>query len=431
MKNIKLLGVLSINVFLLPAFVSPQQNSPHAEGGYAPQQKKFALVIGNGLYTGSLGRLANPQNDADDIAAVLSHLGFSVDKILNGTLHEMEQAVLRLRERLRADTNSYGFFFYAGHGVQSSGENFLIPVDADIPGENYLRNRAVSVQAVLDDLNDAHNSLNVVVLDACRDNPYRWSRGGSRGLAMVNRQPTDSIIVYATSAGQQAADGEGRNGLFTSQLLPNLATPGIDVKEVFNRTGQDVARTSGNRQIPAIYSQFFGTAYFGEASNNLEANPAGRPQIIIGGGAREESPGSPRYRTLGVSAGSSFAAPWMIGTLRGTIAPLDNWFVELGFDYGMVSRESGVNSYSCLYPYAHMGYFWPFSGKGGMYAGIGGGVWMVSYKFSDGEYSENFFLAALTAGINLFDMIDISYTCRTNFTNVSHKVSVGYTYRFW
>ena len=243
---------LFIFLILFPALLFAQANAGTPEKN-APL--KYALVIGNSNYAG-LSPLANPVNDANDIAAVLQHLGFTVDKVLNGSMIQMEDAVLRLKDRLIAADNAYGFFFYAGHGVQSGPDNYLIPVDANIPNENYLRTRAVSVQTVLDDLNDARNSLNVVVLDACRDNPFGWSRSGTRGLAIVNRQPADSIIVYATSAGQRASDGEGRNGLFTSQLINNLATPGIEVKEVFNRTGEDVARASNNQQIPASTASF-------------------------------------------------------------------------------------------------------------------------------------------------------------------------------
>ena len=242
-------------LFMLVSGVLSAQN--------ARQPPKYALVIGNGNYTG-LSRLSNPVNDANDVSAALQELGFTVDKLLNGGLEQMETAVTRLRDRLKTSTDSYGFFFYAGHGVQSNGENFLIPVDASIPTESYLRSRALSVQVILDDLNDAGNSLNVVVLDACRDNPFGWGRSGTRGLAIVGRQPADSIIVYATSAGQQASDGEGRNGLFTGQLLNNLKTPGLEVKEIFNRTGAGVAEASSRRQIPAVYNQFFGTAYLGE-----------------------------------------------------------------------------------------------------------------------------------------------------------------------
>ena len=144
------------------AQASNLQNAPSPKK--FAQNAKFALVIGNSNYTG-LSPLANPANDAADIAAALEYLGFTVDKVINGNQEQIENAVSRLSERLSADRNSYGFFFYAGHGVQFNGENFLIPVNANILNENHLRNRAVSVQTLLDDLNDAGNSLNVVVLD--------------------------------------------------------------------------------------------------------------------------------------------------------------------------------------------------------------------------------------------------------------------------
>jgi hypothetical protein len=190
---------------------------------------------------------------------------------------------MRLKNRLSVSKNSYGFLFYAGHGVQSGGVNYLIPVGASIPSENSLRDRAVSVQCALNELNDAGNELNVVVLDACRDNPFGWARGGSRGLTVIANQPADSIIVYATSAGSTAADGSGRNGLFTSHLLNNLKTPGLEIKEVFNRTGADVALASERRQIPSVYNQFFGNAYFlpipSPDINVVQAPPPSSPDI--------------------------------------------------------------------------------------------------------------------------------------------------------
>jgi len=401
-----------------------QQNSGKKEPDV---RRKFALVIGNGNYSG-LTPLANPVNDANDIAAVLEHLGFTVDKILNGNRVQMENACLRLKDRLGAAENAYGFFFYAGHGVQSGGENFLIPVDANIPNENYLRDRAVSVQALLDDLNDSRNGLNVVVLDACRDNPFGWSRSGTRGLSIVSRQPADSIIVYATSAGARASDGVGRNGLFTGRLLNHLATPGIEVKEVFNRTGNDVAKASGNQQIPAIYSQFFGTAFLGERPDDWKDISGPGTTVIIG---RKKEIIPEKFWSVGASVGSSFIAPFVVGTVHGTIAPLRYSFLELGFDFGLVSGAADAQYYS-LYPYGHFAFFYPvINNKFGVYAGLGGGLLMVSYTFEkESGYSENFPAASVIAGMNLFNMIDISYTARTNFKALMHKASVGYTYRF-
>jgi hypothetical protein len=212
------------------------------------------------------------------MAAALADLGFNVDKVLDGDQDRMENAVMRLKNRLSVSKNSYGFLFYAGHGVQSNGVNYLIPIGANIPSENFLRARAVSVQTVLDELNDASNELNVVVLDACRDNPFAWGRTGNRGLTVIANQPADSIVVYATSAGSIAQDGTGRNGLFTSRLLNNLKTPGLEVKEIFNRTGQDVIIASDRKQIPAVYSQFFGSAYF---SRPVVAQIPAPPPVIV------------------------------------------------------------------------------------------------------------------------------------------------------
>ena len=416
-----------LGLILLPVFLFAQQ-AANSQLGNNPQ--KYALVIGNGAYAG-LTRLANPVNDADDVAAALESLGFTVEKVLNGTLEQMEAASLRLKDRLSVAGNAYGFFFYAGHGVQSGGENYLIPVDADIPTENYLRSRALSVQALLDDLNDARNGLNVVVLDACRDSPFGWSRSSAgRGLAIITRQPADSIIVYSTSAGKQASDGTGRNGLFTSQLLPNLLTPGIEVNDVFKRTGADVSDVSHREQVPAVYNQFFGTAYLGAPPDGQTGNSIiSKPQITIGGTKPESDPA--KFWSVGASVGSSFAAPWVIGTAHGTIAPFRNLFLELGFDTGFVSGMSNTGYYS-LYPYAHVAYFWPLIANTiGLYAGLGGGFLMVSYDLTDdGKYTGNFMLGAVTAGVNFLDMIDVSYTLRTNFSARSHKVSVGYTYRF-
>jgi len=268
----KLLLVLFLIAFVAGLSFAQQNVS-------APQ--KFALVIGNGNYT-NIAKLNNPVNDANDVAAALQGLGFTVDKVLDANLEQMENAVMRLKNRLSASQSTYGFLFYAGHGVQSNGENYLIPVGANIPSENSLRERSVSVQWTLAELNDAKNALNVVVLDACRDNPFSWKRSSTRGLSMVANQPADSIIVYATSAGTAASDGTGRNGLFTTHLLNNLKTPGLEVKEIFNRTGADVARASNRAQIPAIYSQFFDTAYFGQRpATNTPVQPVPTPQLAL------------------------------------------------------------------------------------------------------------------------------------------------------
>ena len=418
-------------LLILPALLFAQQQPLPADDN--PQ--KIALVIGNSAYTG-LTPLANPVNDADDMAAALELIGFTVEKIQNGSLEQMEDAVIRLKNKLGTARNSYGFLFYAGHGIQSGGENYLIPVDANIPSESFLRNRSVALQSMLDELNDAANVLNVVVLDACRDNPFGWGRsGGSRGLAVVNHQPVGSIIVYATSASQQASDGRGRNGLFTSQLLPNLLTPGLEVGEVFRRTGADVSQASGLSQVPAIYNQFFGTAYLGSPPADYDPTAAyvpgsARPAPLPSPASATKSPSGnfARLWTVGASVGTALADPRLVATVRGTIAPVSHLFIEPGLDIGLISgdREAG---YFHIYPYVHAAFYYPF-GRSGVYACAGGGYLIGRYNFPEGKEPVNTFIIDAAVGGNILSIIDVSYTFKTNFKNIGHKVSLGYTYRF-
>jgi len=411
---------------------------------------KYALVIGNANYTG-ISKLTNPVNDANDMAAALQSLGFTVDKILNGSLEQMESSIERLKNRLSVDKNAYGFFFYAGHGVQAgNGGNFLIPVDANITSETQLRVRAVSVQTMLDDLNTAGNSLNVIILDACRDNPFGWSRSTSRGLSIVSNQPADSIIVYATSAGSVASDGSGRNGLFTSHLLNHMKTPEVEVTEVFRRTMGDVARASNNQQRPAVYNQFYGTAFLGGA-------PAGQPEqysaaqpapMPLQPGRSEQlpkkpkEPREPRERpseaaaklwTIGASIGSGFADPLLIASLHGTLAPFRNSFFEIGADIGFVSKFEGVEKFYSIQPFAHYSYYLPFTEKMGFYAGAGGGCMIATYNIPQKRLGDILLIipaADIVFGFMFFNALNVSYTIRSDFKDLGSKFSVGYVYRF-
>ncbi|MCL2237446.1 MAG: caspase family protein, partial [Treponema sp.] len=263
-------ALMFLFVFLTAVTLFAQQNVS------APQ--KFALVIGNSNYTG-ISRLNNPVNDANDMEDALRALGFTVEKVLDGSLEQMETAVLNLKRSLGSSRNSYGFVFYAGHGVQSSGENYLIPVSADnIRSEAQLRDRAVSLQFVLDSLGEAGNELNMVVLDACRDNPFGWARSGSRGLNVVSRAPSGTIVMYAAGAGQTALDGTGRNGLFTSYLLTNLRDQNLSVFDVFDRTMANVIRNTSGRQHPELSLRASGSNLIFLGNRQLPApTPAPNP----------------------------------------------------------------------------------------------------------------------------------------------------------
>lgn len=203
------------------------------------------MVIGNQDYKEQ--PLRNPANDAQDMAETLKRLGFSVQLIQDADLREMETAARTFSSRLR--NSDVGLFFYAGHGVQSDGVNYLVPVKADIQGATDLRYKAMDVGFVLDLMEDAGSKLNIVILDACRNNPFRGMRGGSRGLLNMSG-PAGSIIAFATSPNNTAEDGDGRNGIYTKYLLQNIQKPGVSIEEMFKLVRIGVSRETHGRQTP-------------------------------------------------------------------------------------------------------------------------------------------------------------------------------------
>jgi uncharacterized caspase-like protein len=185
-------------------------------GLIATTERRTALVIGNSTY--SSGPLKNPVNDAADMAAMLKKLGFTVTLKRNARLQEMDDAVEAFGNQLKR--GGVGLFYYAGHGVQINGTNYLLPIGAKINKEADVKYQAVDANKILDEMATANNGLNIVMLDACRDNPFARSfRNASRGLAIVSSAPSGTFISYSTSPGNVARDGEGRNSPYTSALL--------------------------------------------------------------------------------------------------------------------------------------------------------------------------------------------------------------------
>jgi hypothetical protein len=180
---------------------------------------KIALVIGNGAYAG-VGELSNPVNDAIDVAAKLRQLGFDVTLRTDADYLTMRRALTDFGRQVKE--GSVVLFYYAGHGMQVRGKNYLLPVDARIQIENDVGTEGMDVDFLLDKLSPARLSL--VILDACRNNPFeRRFRGGSgAGLAHM-AAPTGTLIAYSTAPGKVAADGEGRNGLYTGELLKAMS----------------------------------------------------------------------------------------------------------------------------------------------------------------------------------------------------------------
>ena len=243
----RIVGWVLLGCFLAGAAI-PAQATP---------ERRVALVIGNAAYKDA--PLDNPVNDARDMAEVLRRTGFEVIELINGTQKEMNRAIAKFGDRLRSD--SVALFYYAGHGVQVRGKNYLVPIDAQISNETSVRVESVDVDGVLDQL--ASSELNVVILDACRNNPFerKFRAMGGGGLAQMDA-PKGSLIAYATAPGKTAADGDGRNGLFTGELLKQMQRPGLTIEQVFKNVRREVARATRDNQIPWESSSLTGDFYF-------------------------------------------------------------------------------------------------------------------------------------------------------------------------
>jgi sulfatase modifying factor 1 len=242
--------IIRLLLFLLIIFLI---SSPHLFAEDAPEHR-IALVIGNAEY--QLGKLANPENDARDVAEALMKAGFTVQLALNCTLAQMEDDLRTFRSSIQP--GDVAMLYYAGHGVQVEGENYLLPVDnAGIADQNSLKRRAINAAEYIQAMADAGSRLNIVVVDACRDNPLpAVARGGSRGLSVM-RVPsnTETVIVFATKAGELALDGAGRNSTFTEAFLEEVQKPDTELMQLFNSVGSRVREKTKGKQVPSIYSE--------------------------------------------------------------------------------------------------------------------------------------------------------------------------------
>ncbi|MBU4257956.1 MAG: caspase family protein [Proteobacteria bacterium] len=222
------------------------------------KEDRVALVIGNSDY--KTAPLANPANDASDMASSLSKCGFNVIKYINCSKQQMRRAIREFGEKIRS--GGVGLFYYAGHGLQVNGVNYLVPVDADVNVEYEVEDECVQASSVLGAMEYAGNRLNIVILDACRNNPLKRSfRSGATGLARMDA-PAGSLIAYATAPGSVAADGTGRNGLYTSNLMKYMMIPGLSIEEMFKNARLNVMNATNKAQVPWESSSMTGDFYF-------------------------------------------------------------------------------------------------------------------------------------------------------------------------
>lgn len=258
----------------------------------AAAEKRVALVIGNDAYQG-VPKLEKAANDATAVGKELGKVGFEVMSYTNLDRRSMNQAINKFIEKISG--GGVGVLFFAGHGVQLDGRNFLLPVDIRVDKPNDLDDEAIDMLKVTERLTDAKAKLSLLIIDACRDNPFPKksgrSIGGTRGLSMP-QTPSGTMVVYSAGVNQQALDklsdgDKSPNGLFTREFLPVISTPGVRIDDAVKKVRSAViqkAKGVGHDQNPAIYDQTDGDFYFVPAPLQAKggAQPGGAPaqQII-------------------------------------------------------------------------------------------------------------------------------------------------------
>ena len=249
--------------------------------------RRVALVIGNSAYK-YVPKLTNPANDAAAVVNLLRTAGFDVvESKRDLNISDMKRTVRDFTDMTKdADI---AVVYYAGHGIEVDGTNYMIPVDAELARDIDVEDEAVSLDRIVRVL-DPVKRLRLVILDACRDNPFGrtmkrsiGTRSIGRGLAKIEVQGSDTLIAFAAKAGSTASDGDGKNSPFATALVSNLGTPGLDLRLAFGRVRDDVLKATGNRQEPFVYGSLGGST--------VSLVPAARP------GDRCSGRDAPRLRT--------------------------------------------------------------------------------------------------------------------------------------
>jgi formylglycine-generating enzyme required for sulfatase activity len=284
-------------------------------------QPRVALVIGNSSYR-NVPALPNPANDAADIAESLERVGFIVRRVMNGNSESMRAA---LRDFVpQARRSEIAVIFFAGHGIEVGGENWLVPIDAELNEDIATEQEAIALRSLLPVVGSA-SKLGLIILDACRNNPFAARmqrslpvRAVVRGLARV--EPAGSVLVaYAAKDGTTANDGVGRNSPFTTALLRNIETPGLEINYLFRNVREAVLSATNRQQEPVVYGSlpsepvYFKPAVTPGATAVLPANPAvvppARPTAVLSAG-----PGAARPATAPPAAPAEGALAKQAGT---------------------------------------------------------------------------------------------------------------------
>ncbi|MGD1925757.1 MAG: SUMF1/EgtB/PvdO family nonheme iron enzyme [Paracoccaceae bacterium] len=263
-------------------------------------EQRLALVIGNGAY--AFSPLPNPVNDADSMTQALEQTGFDVTQATDVGLRAFKTAVSNFAQRVRnAGPEAVALFYFAGHGVQINGRNLLLPVDAEFSTATDLQYSSVEAQWVLDLIGESRAQMSVIILDACRNNPFvSSSRSLQSGLARMDA-PRGSILAYSTAPGEIALDGNGRNSPYSEALAQQILTPGLKIEEMFKNVRRQVLSTTGEKQVPWESSSLIGDFYFAGAGAGVAASASAGTGSVVAARPLVTAP-----RTTSVAPGNSF-----------------------------------------------------------------------------------------------------------------------------
>jgi hypothetical protein len=245
----------------------------------APGDLRIALVIGNAAYAGKAA-LTNPGNDAKAMSETLRGLGFTVVEVRDGSKGQMQEAIAKVKASLQGK-QAIGMLYYAGHGLQVDWRNYMVPIDAKMSKASEVPEQTVELGQVIDAFKAAGNRMNIVVLDACRDNPFEGTSTG-KGLAQLDAPP-GTFLAYATAPGNVAEDGDAKssNGLYTQFLLQELKKPSAKIEDVFKRVRLNVRQKSEGRQIPWESTSLEQDFFFDQAASAKASGSDGQAAFRI------------------------------------------------------------------------------------------------------------------------------------------------------
>ena len=307
--------------------------------GEATAEQRLALVIGNSAYESNVP-LSNPQNDAQAVAQLLNTAGFEVVMAFDLSRDIMKQTIEEFAARVaEKGADSAALVYYAGHGLQVDGENFLVPVDAKLTKEDDLSDHGVRLADVMGALQSAPSKIRIVILDACRNNPFSGATGG-RGLAIVDA-PAGTIVAYSTAPGTEALDGTGKHSPFAAAFMRIAKQPDVPIEQVFKRVRRLVNDSTDNKQTPWESSSLTSDFVFFSSIAGQPGNP--------GAPAGSNAPGAPG----GADAPRGSGAPGRAAALspRVTVADLGSRPAIQAYD--VVIEEDSIEYYEefiRLYP---------------------------------------------------------------------------------